>query len=134
MRKEKPKRKREFWSNGKLKREEFRNRNGERHNAAGPSFRSWRENGRLSYEAYDLNGKLHNESGPAYCMWDENGQLRRESYWLNGKLHNAAGPAVRRWHENGQLERESYYLNDRQLIYQALLHGVICEGLPAGSE
>ena len=93
MRKEKPKRKQEFWSNGNILSEEFRNRNGEWHNDAGPAIRRWYENGQLAYEFY----------------------------YLHGKSHNAAGPAYREWHENGVLESEEYWLNGRQLISQALL-------------
>jgi antitoxin component YwqK of YwqJK toxin-antitoxin module len=94
MRKDKPKRKQEFWENSNIRKEEFRNQHGEWHNAAGPAVRWWHENGQLAYEIY----------------------------YLNGELHNAAGPAVRRWKRNGNLGHESYYLNDRWLTYQALLH------------
>ena len=96
--------------------------------------REFRSNGQLKYEEYWRNGKLHNEHGPAYRWWYGNGQLATEYSRRNGEFHNVAGPAARWWLATGKLESEHYYLNDRQLIYQALLHGVICEGLPAGSE
>jgi antitoxin component YwqK of YwqJK toxin-antitoxin module len=74
----------EFWGNGKLLSEEFFNSEGNRHNAAGPAYRSWHENGQLVYESYYLKGERHNAAGPAFREWHENGQLAAEEYWLNG--------------------------------------------------
>ena len=99
----------EFWGNGKIKSEEFRNQHGIRHHAAGPAVRVWHENGQIAYEMYYLNGELHTAAGLAYRSWHENGQLACEAYYLNGKLHNESGPAIREWCENGQLIWEICY-------------------------
>ena len=101
----------EFHKNGKLKREEFFNSDGERHNESGPAYRRWHENGQLAREEFYLNNKLHNEHCPAVRRWHENGQLWREVYWFNGNPHNESGPAYRRWDENGQLVCEEYWLD-----------------------
>jgi len=116
-----PKCERMFWDNGNIRKEEFRNQNGNRHNAAGPAVRYWHEDGKIGYEVYYLNGKLHNAAGPAAREWYENGKLVYESYYLNGKRHNADGPAFRYWPENGKLVREAHYLHGRKLTYHALL-------------
>jgi antitoxin component YwqK of YwqJK toxin-antitoxin module len=121
----------EFWGNGKLKREEFFNSDGERHNAAGLAFREWNENGQLAYEMYCLNGNRHNAAGPAYRQWHGNGQLAYEMYYLNGEFHNAAGPAYRYWHENGTLAIEEYWLNGRKLTkaaWEAAVNPAPCDG------
>ena len=121
----------EFHENGKIKREEFRNSDGELHNEAGPAYREWHEDGQLEHESYWLNGNRHNAAGPAYREWHENGQLEYEGYWLNGNRHNAAGPAIRSWLANGQLEREAYWLNDRQLPkaeWEAAVNPAPCDG------
>jgi antitoxin component YwqK of YwqJK toxin-antitoxin module len=75
----------EYYANGKLKSEEFFNSEGKRHNAAGPAYREWHENGQLKHEEYWLNGKRHNDAGPAIRRWYENGQLWSEAYWINGR-------------------------------------------------
>jgi antitoxin component YwqK of YwqJK toxin-antitoxin module len=112
---------REFWDNGNIRKEEFRNQNGNWHKEDGPACRRWYENGQLEFEEYRWNGKLHNESGPAFRQWRENGKLDIEYYYQNGKWHNAAGPACRYWYANGQLESEAYYLNGKWLKHQAFL-------------
>jgi antitoxin component YwqK of YwqJK toxin-antitoxin module len=75
----------EFHENGKLKREEFFNSDGERHNVAGSAARWWHANGQLACEYYYLNGKFHNEAGTTARWWNENGVLAYEEYWLDGR-------------------------------------------------
>jgi antitoxin component YwqK of YwqJK toxin-antitoxin module len=110
---------RKYHANGNLWHEEFRNSDGQLHNAAGPAVRRWYEHGVLACEYYFLNGKCHNASGPAARVWHENGQLEYESYYLDGEWHNAAGPAFRSWYKNGKLACEEYYLNGKFFSTQA---------------
>ena len=75
----------EYYANGNPKSEEFFNSDGENHNAAGPAYRRWNENGALVYESYWLDDNRHNAAGPAFRRWNGKGELEREEYWLNGK-------------------------------------------------
>ena len=47
---------------------------------------TWHENGQLESEQYWLNGERHNEAGPAYRSWHESGENMSEQYWLNDSL------------------------------------------------
>ena len=100
---------REWWSNGKLHREdgpaaEYANgdkewyKDGKRHRTDGPAV-IWADGSKF----WLLNGKLHREKAPAveYANGDK-------EWYIEGKLHREDGPAVE--YANG---RKLWYLNNQ---------------------
>jgi hypothetical protein len=102
---------REYYPNGQIMSEEYRNDKGELHNDNGPALYEWYQSGQIKYVKYHVNGRRHNANGPAYREWHRSGQMMYEVYCVNGLWHNANGPACRWWYESGQILCEAYYIN-----------------------
>ena len=76
----------EYWDNGKIRCEMWRNEKGQYHREGGlPSLTWWFESGNKEHESYRVNGKRHRLDGPALTWWYKSGKKECESYRVNGK-------------------------------------------------
>lgn len=74
----------EYYDNGRVWTESWRNEAEHLHRLDGPAFQSWYENGQLMQKLWFIDGEFHRLDGPAYQGWTETGQLEDEEWYING--------------------------------------------------
>ena len=99
-------------NNGNLKREEWRDKNGDLDRVDGPAFIVYFENGTIEEEQWWRNGKFHRDDGPAYTGYYPDGTIRTESWWKDGELHRDNAPAGIIYNEDGTIGEEHWWQDD----------------------
>ena len=102
---------REYYNNGKIRRERYYNTNNELHRENEPAWIDYFENGNIKSMDYYINGDTHREDGPAVIGYYENGNIRFKSYFVNDKIHREDGPADTYYSEDGLASCKNYYIN-----------------------
>jgi antitoxin component YwqK of YwqJK toxin-antitoxin module len=105
----------DFYSNGRIRRIEYRNSNVQVHRTDGPAITYWYENGQKCSECFYVNGQVHRTDGPALTRWYENGQKALEEFWVRDRCHRTDGPAISNWADDGEKSTELFVVDGRQL-------------------
>ena len=114
------------YPDGKIRYEQWCNKNGEMHRADGPAYVGYDPDGAVTVEEWRKNGKLHRINAPASIDYFEDGTIEEEHWWQNGVLHRDGAPASITHNLDGSIQEEEWWQNGHPVSYTHLTLPTIC--------